>query len=254
VLKAGGATRTSQLTRLGVEDTTAKTRHLAVGDTIEMGFPSTTTRTMTTGGIYKAQPLAFPLGAYTASDAFVAANTNQVLDEAIGVQASGASLSSLQQAIAAFPNVKMQTSAQFQKDQQRQLTTILSVVYVLLALSIVIALVGVVNTLALSVIERTHEIGLLRAVGMHRRQVRRMIRGEAVLVSLVGAILGLVLGVGLGLAIVASQSSNGLTTFSIPTSTIATVLVLMAIFGVGAAIWPARRAARTDVLGAIATT
>jgi putative ABC transport system permease protein len=111
-----------------------------------------------------------------------------------------------------------------------------------------------VNTLALSVMERTREIGLLRSIGMQRRQIKRMIRGEAVVVSLIGAVLGLFIGVGLGAAIVSALSSSGLDKLAIPTSTIVVVLVLTALFGVGAAVWPARRAARLDVLEAIATT
>jgi putative ABC transport system permease protein len=117
----------------------------------------------------------------------------------------------------------------------------------------VIALVGVVNTLALSVMERTREIGLLRAVGMQRRQVRRMIRGEAVVVSLIGAVLGLVVGIALGAAVVSALSASFITTLAIPVGTVITVLILAAIFGVIAAVGPARRAAKLDVLTAIYT-
>jgi len=126
-------------------------------------------------------------------------------------------------------------------------------VYVLLALSILIASFSVVNTMALSVIERTREIGLLRSIGMVRRQVRAMIRGEAVVVSLLGAVMGLVIGVILGAAIVHAASNSGLSMLSIPVPTIIVVLIVAALIGVVAAVWPARRAARLDVLQAIAT-
>src|SRR5262249_25612891 len=142
---------------------------------------------------------------------------------------------------------------QFKSDQKRQLSTILAIVYALLGLSILIALVGVVNTLALSVMERTRELGLLRAVGMQRGQVKRIIRVERGTVSLIGALLGLVLGISLGAAVVSALSSSFITTLAIPTGTVVIVLILAAIFGVGAAIWPARRAAKLDVLQAIYT-
>jgi len=107
--------------------------------------------------------------------------------------------------------------------------------------------------MALSVIERTREIGLLRSIGMVRRQVRAMIRGEAVVVSLLGAVMGLVIGVILGAAIVHAASNSGLSVLSIPVPTIIVVLIVAALIGVVAAVWPARRAARLDVLQAIAT-
>ena len=107
---------------------------------------------------------------------------------------------------------------------------------------------------ALSVIERTRELGLLRAVGMKRRQVRRMIRGEAVIVCLIGALLGVAVGLGLGLAIVAAIKLNGAKIVQIPFTTLIVVLIIAGVAGVIAAIFPARRAARLDVLKAIATT
>ena len=108
------------------------------------------------------------------------------------------------------------------------------------------------NTLLLSVFERTHEIGLLRAVGMKRRQVRAMIRSESVIIALFGAIVGVVIGTGLGLALVASLSKQGITYTVVPFSSLVVFLVLSALLGLGAASWPARRAAKLDVLAAIA--
>jgi putative ABC transport system permease protein len=93
--------------------------------------------------------------------------------------------------LAAYPNLKIQTRAQFQQSQQAQVNELLGLVYVLMALAVVIALIGIVNTLMLSVFERTHELGLLRAVGMKRRQVREMIRSEAVIIALFGAVTGI---------------------------------------------------------------
>jgi putative ABC transport system permease protein len=129
---------------------------------------------------------------------------------------------------------------------------LLGLVIVLLALAVVIALIGIVNTLLLSVFERTHEIGLLRAVGMKRRQVRAMIRSESVILALFGAVIGIIVGTALGLALVSSLHSQGITSTTIPWSLLVIFLVVAALFGLVAASWPARRAARLDILAAIA--
>ena len=115
-----------------------------------------------------------------------------------------------------------------------------------------IALIGIVNTLMLSVFERTREIGLLRAVGMKRRQVRTMIRSEAVILAIFGAIIGIIIGTGMGLALVSSLKQQGITDTVVPVSNLVVFLVLAALLGLIAASWPARRAARLDVLAAIA--
>ena len=128
----------------------------------------------------------------------------------------------------------------------------LNIVTVLLALSVLIALLGVVNTLALSVVERTRELGLLRAVGLARRQLRRMIRAESVLISLYGAVLGVVIGLAFGAALVSALKEQGIDQFAIPVVRIGWVFVAAALGGVVAAILPARRAARLNVLAAIA--
>jgi putative ABC transport system permease protein len=109
-----------------------------------------------------------------------------------------------------------------------------------------------VNTLMLSVIERTHEIGLLRAVGMKRRQVRSMIRAEALILSIFGAILGIVIGTPMGLALVAATGDEGITETSVPYFTLVIFLIVATALGLIAAGWPARRAAKLDVLAAIA--
>jgi putative ABC transport system permease protein len=117
---------------------------------------------------------------------------------------------------------------------------------------VLIALIGIVNTLMLSVLERTREIGLLRAVGMRRPQVRAMIRSEAVILALFGAVIGIVVGTLMGLALVASLRNQGITETTVPVERLILFLILAAILGLVAASWPARRAARLDVLAAIA--
>jgi putative ABC transport system permease protein len=105
----------------------------------------------------------------------------------------------------------------------------------------------------LSVFERTHEIGLLRAVGMRRRQVRAMIRSEAVILSVFGAVIGIVVGTGLGVAFSDSLKQQGITDIVVPFSSLVVFVVIAALLGLGAATWPARRAAKLDVLAAIAS-
>ena len=128
----------------------------------------------------------------------------------------------------------------------------LGLVYVLLAVAVVIALIGIVNTLMLSVFERTREIGLLRAVGMQRGQVRAMIRSESVIIALFGAVIGVVVGTGLGLARASALRHHGVTSVALPVPSLIGFVLVSAILGLVAATWPARRAAKLDVLAAIA--
>ena len=153
----------------------------------------------------------------------------------------------------AYPNLKIQTRAAFEKTQQQQINQLLGLIYALLALAVLIALIGIVNTLMLSVFERTHEIGLLRAVGMKRRQLRAMIRSESVILAIFGAIIGIIVGTALGAAFAASLKQQGITDIVIPVVSLVVFLILAALLGLGAASWPARRAAKLDVLTAIAT-
>jgi putative ABC transport system permease protein len=129
----------------------------------------------------------------------------------------------------------------------------LALVYALLALAIFIALLGIGNTLALSIFERTRELGLLRAVGMTRSQLRASIRWESVIIALQGTVLGLLVGVFFGWALVLSMKSQGITEFSIPALSLAIVLVLAGLAGIAAAILPSRRAAKLNILRAIAS-
>ncbi len=146
----------------------------------------------------------------------------------------------------------MQTRAQFEQAQVASVNELLGLVYALLALAVLIALIGIVNTLMLSVLERTREIGLLRAVGMRRPQVRAMIRSEAVILATFGALIGIVIGTLIGLALVSALRQQGVTETSVPWLRLVEFLVLAGVLGLVAASWPARRAARLDILAAIA--
>src|SRR5690606_697468 len=152
-----------------------------------------------------------------------------------------------------FPQAEVDDRQEFLDAQEAQIDQILVTVNVLLLLAVVIAVLGIANTLALSVFERTRELGLLRAVGMSRRQTRRMVRWEAAIVSLFGAVLGVVVGVLFGIAASYALPESFLDRIAIPTGTLAGLLVLAVVAGLLAAIAPARRAARLDVLRAITT-
>lgn len=153
-------------------------------------------------------------------------------------------------ALAGFPTAAPKTIDDFKADQRKQVDQLLGLIYALLSLSVIVALLGIVNTLALSVHERTRELGMLRAVGMTRRQVRRMVRSEAVITAVIGAVLGLVLGVAFAAIVSRPLASEGFA-FAVPVGTLVVLLVLAALAGVLAAIPPARRAARVDVLRAV---
>jgi len=148
--------------------------------------------------------------------------------------------------------VKAENKAEFKESQIAQFNQILGLMYVLLLFAVIIALIGIVNTLALSIYERTRELGLLRAVGMSRTQMRRMVRGEAVIVAVFGSLLGLGIGVLFGVAIIKALESEGIT-LAIPVGQLVVFVVLAGLAGLVAGMPPARRAARLDVLDAIST-
>ncbi len=158
----------------------------------------------------------------------------------------------VEEALAAFPNVQIENRAEFLESQEAQVGQFINLMYLLLVLAVLIAFIGIANTLALSVFERTREIGLLRAVGMTRSQLRRMIRYEAAIISVFGALLGLALGVLFGLALVAALRDDGIQ-LGIPVGQLLAFVVAAGVVGLGIGLFPARRAARLDVLRAINT-
>jgi putative ABC transport system permease protein len=147
-----------------------------------------------------------------------------------------------------FPNAKVATRQQFIDNQISGLNSVLNILYVLLALSVIVSVFGIVNTLVLTVFERTREIGMLRAIGMTRRQVRRMIRHESVITAAIGGVLGIVLGIVLGGLLV---SRVDFIVFSVPVGSLVVFAVMTIVVGILAAIFPARRAARLNVLEAL---
>ncbi len=234
-----------------IDSTTAKSKHLSVGDTLPATFARTGSSALRIGGIYQANAL---IGSYLVSAGFFLAHFSSQPPGALLLQTNGSGTvnDAVTSALAAYPNVQVQTRAQFEQAETASVNQLLGLVYALLALAVLIALIGIVNTLMLSVFERTREIGLLRAVGMKRRQVRTMIRSEAVILAIFGAIIGIIIGTGMGIALVSSLKQQGITDIDVPASSLVVFLVLAALLGLIAASWPARRAARLDILTAIA--
>jgi putative ABC transport system permease protein len=148
-----------------------------------------------------------------------------------------------------FPEAEVLTGKEFKDKIAGQINTLLGLIYALLALAIIVSLFGIVNTLVLSISERTRELGMLRAIGTSRRQIKRIVRYESVITSLIGGVLGIVVGV--VLAVIFTRPLDDFT-LSIPVVTLLIVLVVAGIAGIGAAILPARRAAKLDVLQALA--
>ncbi len=159
----------------------------------------------------------------------------------------------LDKATASLPTVAVLDNQEYAEQLTAQVDQLLNMIYALLGLAIVIAVLGIVNTLALSVIERTREIGLLRAIGVTRPQLRRMITLESVIIALLGSVLGVALGVAFGAALQHALADSGLDRLVLPWEQLALYLVAAVVVGVVAALWPARRAARLDLLQAIAT-
>ena len=234
-----------------IDSTTATSKHLSVGDSVQARFARTGPTVLRIGGIYQANAL---IGSYLVSAGFFGAHYSPQPPGALLLRTNGAAAdNAVTKALAPYQNLQVQTRAQFEQSQVSAVNQLLGLVYALLGLAVIIALIGIVNTLMLSVFERTREIGLLRAVGMGRRQVRAMVRSEAVILAIFGAIVGIVIGTALGLALVASLRQQGITETAVPVTSLLIFLLLSALLGLVAASWPARRAARLDVLAAIAT-
>jgi len=162
----------------------------------------------------------------------------------------GSSKTALAEATAGYPDAKVTTQAEFETSRADGLGTILKMLYVLLGFSVIVSLFGMVNTLVLAVYERTRELGMLRAVGMTRRQARRMIRHESVITALIGAAMGIPLGVFLAALITQALSKYGVT-LQLPVTELIAFTVVAIVAGILAAIIPARRASRLNVLNAL---
>jgi putative ABC transport system permease protein len=245
------------LARLGtdgaiVSDDYAHDHDLTIGSLIHVRTPTSGTLDLKIAGVFHAPPGGSPFGAVTISSATFDHNYQQPSNLYTFVRTRGgvtaANTAALTASLESFPNAKAVTREQFKDNQVNGVKTILNVLYVLLALSVVVSVIGIVNTLVLTVFERTRELGMLRAIGMTRRQTRRMIRHESVVTALIGAALGIILGL-----VLAGLLSARLdfVEFVLPTLQLIIFAVVSVVVGVLAAALPARRAARLDPLQAL---
>lgn len=251
-LVSGSAEPTGHQTIANVK--TAKKYDLSVGDSVTMAFPGGKKIPITLVGIYADSQVAdgfnMPLSVLT--DAGLnRSDTILSIDISSGADA-GTVQRDLEKVIDGLPIVSVQDGTQFADSLKGQVNQLLYLIYALLALAVVIAVLGIINTLGLSVVERTREIGLLRAIGMTRARLRRMITLESVAIAVLGAILGMGLGLLIGVLLRQSLSKN-LTELGIPWVSLVIFLVISVLFGVIAAVIPSIRASRLKVLSAIAS-
>ncbi|MDP9207125.1 MAG: FtsX-like permease family protein [Actinomycetota bacterium] len=240
---------------LAVKDTVAESSGWTVGENVAMEFPRTGVEQVPVKAIYEDNSLNgdFLLGLTTYERAYADQADSQILVKAAPGVSPADSRAVIDRVMTDFPNVTVRDQAEFREEQARQIDQIINLFYSLLGLAILIALFGIVNTLGLSIFERIRELGLLRAVGATRRQVRSMIRWEAVIIAVLGAVLGLAVGVFFGWTIVRALASQGITEFTLPAGQLVSFVLAAAIAGILAAVLPGRRAAKIDVLRAITT-
>ncbi|MCL3820364.1 ABC transporter permease [Aeromicrobium wangtongii] len=237
---------------IALEQDLARSLGARPGDVVPLRFASGTVRSRVTG-IYESNYLLgealIPFSTLAAAN-IPRTDTAIVVDAAPGARKAAVG-KALETATLDYPTVTVQTQEEYSESQRSQVDQVLYLVYALLGLAIVIAALGIVNTLALSVVERTREVGLLRAVGLSRSQLRRMIRLEAVAIAALGACLGIALGLLFGFVLQRVVADEGIANLAIPWTRLAVFVVVAVLVGVVAAVVPARRAARLDVVKAI---
>src|SRR5262249_6011359 len=221
----------------------AKDHHLTVGSQIPLITPTGKLLYLDLKGIFAPPTGGSPFGNITISSATFDANWQQPLNLFTFIKMKGgdtdANTEALEAALKDFPNAKAQTRKQFKDNQIAGFKQVLNILYVLLALSVVISLFGIVNTLVLTVFERTRELGMLRAIGMTRRQVRRMIRHESIVTALIGATFGIAIGLFLAVLVTRALSDEGFV-FAVPYTSLAAFVVVAILAGILAAVLPAR--------------
>ncbi len=237
-----------------VNDQYAGESNLRLGSPLRITSPSGTELTVTVSGIYKREALGSLLGEVSIAQRSFDSAFREGRDLYTFINVKGdpapAAAAALEGAIKGFPDAAVRTKDEYVADQQNGVDMLLNLLYVLLALSVIVSLFGMINTLVLSVFERTRELGMLRAVGMTRRQVRRMVRYESVITALIGAALGLPLGVFLAALVTQALKDEGVV-FGLPLGDLAVFAVIAVLAGILSAVAPARRASRLNVLEAL---
>ncbi|HMG25707.1 MAG TPA: FtsX-like permease family protein [Acidimicrobiia bacterium] len=244
----------AQPNSVGIARTVADDKHWGIGSRVQTQFPNGTTN-LTVKTIY-ANGNKQGLADYAMSISTMSQHYTNQLDQYVFVNlAEGVSPAEGRKAIdgvlKAYPNAELQDRTEFKDAQAAQINQLLGLIYVMLLLAVIIALIGIANTLALSIYERTRELGLLRAVGMSRRQLRSSIRWESVIIALLGTLVGLVIGFFFGWAVIQALKDQGFTRFAPPAGQLILVVIVGGLAGVLAAVFPARRAAKLDVLQAV---
>ncbi|MCI0688457.1 MAG: FtsX-like permease family protein [Sporichthyaceae bacterium] len=248
-----GSTSALSAGQLLIDENVAKDNSLAVGSSVNVAVPAGT-RTFQVGGIYQEEPV---LGGYLLDLGTLKEFSNDQAEGMLLLSTGGSTDPALRerldQALTAYPVVTLRDRGEAKEANRAFVDVLLTILTAMLGLAVLIAIIGIVNTLALSVYERTREIGLLRAVGLGRRQLRRMIRLESVVISVFGALLGVGLGVGFGVALQQAMKDEFIEVLQIPWGRLGLFVLVAAVVGVLAALWPARRAAKLDVMRAITT-
>lgn len=230
---------------------------VGVGDTVTLQWQNGATSDLTVAGVYDdgavagnwlvSTELLDTISSAPAIDFFVGAR----IADGVAIEDARAAVEEVAEK---YPSVTVEDQAEFRASQEAQLDQLLLIINALLGLAVIVAVIGIANTIALSVFERTREFGLLRAIGMDRKQLKRSVRWEAVIVAVFGALLGVVVGLPLGLGVAWALPDSAVSIIAIPWGTIVVLLVLSVVVGLVAAWLPARRAAKLDILDAIATT
>jgi putative ABC transport system permease protein len=242
-------------TGIAVYSSVAAAHHLRVGSTVAVLFKDTGLQRLRVALIY-GDSVAAPSSRYFIGTPAFNANFALRYDSQVFVKkapgvSTAAALAAVRKVATSYSGTSVMDQNAYKQSRVKPVQQELMLVYALLALAILIALLGIGNTLALSIFERTRELGVMRAVGMTRRQLRATIRWESVIIALQGTVLGLLVGVFFGWALVLAMKSQGITTFSLPALHLLLVVVLAAVAGVVAAILPSRRAAKLNILRAI---
>ncbi|WP_331766463.1 FtsX-like permease family protein [Embleya sp. NBC_00896] len=254
VTMRGGSTEALKQGRALINAEVAASRRLSVGSTVRVRYPDASTGTITVGGVFEDNPM---LASVLMSNAAIAERQPHAYISDMLVKGTDGATAALKQAIkdatGGNPMVDVSSKQDMREQSGRTVTLGLRIMYTLLAMSVLIAILGVINTLAMSVVERRHEIGMLRAIGLDRGGVRLMVRLESVVISVFGAVVGVALGTFLAWAAVSTLSTSipGIRTV-IPYGRVLLFVLLAGLVGMIAAWWPARRAAGLDILASIA--